>query len=87
MVSPIKTRKRKKLGSVQELNKRERNRGMEYNMYRGKGARAEAKNIGPPCRCLKQCFQLISEENIQNIFTNFWSMNCYDTQNAYLEKV
>lgn len=54
---------------------------MSYTGISGK--LIECKKIGPSCQCSNRCFEKIGE-NVKKIFTTFWQMGDYSTQNAYI---
>ena len=43
-----------------------------------------ARKIGPPCKCKKQCFTILTEDGINKIFNDFWAMGDYNMQTSYL---
>ncbi|CAH1987497.1 unnamed protein product, partial [Acanthoscelides obtectus] len=50
-------------------------------LYRGQ--QREARVLGPPCQCKKNCRQLLQGTG-SSIFNSFWDLNTYDQQNTYL---
>lgn len=58
--------------------------GKRYKTYRGRGRDVEEKKIGDPCKCKKKCFENVSQDEKEVIFSKFWGLKEYDIQNAYL---
>ena len=73
-----------------EDRKRKRNRGQAYQ-YSVKGnknliRKVEARKIGPPCTCKKDCFGILGQEAVNAIFHDFWDLGDYNLQNSDLQK-
>lgn len=49
-----------------------------------KGKHISEKNVGPPCQCKKKCFEILGEENINRIFTEFYNMGDKGLQDSHL---
>ncbi|KAK4328322.1 hypothetical protein Pmani_001265 [Petrolisthes manimaculis] len=60
------------------------NLGQSYISYKTKKL-VSARVIGNPCR--DGCFRKVTEEGVNNIFSEFWALGSYDTQNAYIKKM
>ena len=85
---PIRTRKRQRHVDQwkSEVAKRARNRGEEYKPLRSDVV-VPARTVGPLCNC--GCMADIGNENINQIFNNFWQIidvlknkNCKKSQFA-----
>lgn len=79
-----KGKKRIRHGSRQKNIKLLKDSGKRYKAYRGHGRDVEDRKIGDPCRCRKKCFENLSQEEREAVFSKFWGLNEYDIQNAYL---
>ncbi|KAK3885608.1 hypothetical protein Pcinc_010199 [Petrolisthes cinctipes] len=77
-----KPRKVKEWGSVS--SKVKRSLGQSYVSYKTK-KQVTARVIGNPCH--DGCFRKVTEEGVNNIFSEFWALGSYDTQNAYIIKM
>ncbi|XP_042241301.1 uncharacterized protein LOC121878935 isoform X1 [Homarus americanus] len=69
---------------AQEVAKRKRNLGEEYVSYSTKKV-VKARQVGPPCP--DGCFDKLGRDMINTIFTNFWAIGDYNTQNGYLHSL
>ncbi|KAG7156486.1 hypothetical protein Hamer_G006447 [Homarus americanus] len=67
---------------AKEAAKHKRNLGEEYVSYSTKKV-VKARQVGPPCP--DGCFDKPGRDNIDTIFTNFWAIGDYSTQNGYLQ--
>ncbi|KAG7171658.1 hypothetical protein Hamer_G014803 [Homarus americanus] len=67
---------------AKEVAKRKRNLGEEYVSYSTKKV-VKARQVCPPCP--DSCFDKLARDNIDTIFTNFWAIGDYNTQNGYLQ--
>ncbi|CAH1988059.1 unnamed protein product [Acanthoscelides obtectus] len=80
---PKKSRWRKQdvEGRAKVKSRTRRNLGHSYLDSRGR--QREARVLGPPCQCKKNCRQLLQGTE-SSIFNSFWDLNTYDKQNTYL---
>ena len=85
--SPSQARKRlrKPENWKRAVAKKRRNTGLPYKS-RTTGKDVDGRVIGPPCKCKRKCFELVGQENIQAIFTNYWETGCWFKQTAYIQK-
>lgn len=79
-----KTKRRKRNKSIQQVTKEHKVEGNSYRKYRGKGEVVAQKTIGPDCQCHKKCFERVAENHRKKLFSDFWSLNSHDVQNAYI---
>jgi len=84
MANASRTRKRKREPQKWKRNesKRKRNSGDAY--VDSNGNVISAKVMGNPCHCRRNCFQLLTQDYCQKIFSSFWENGNFDVQNAYL---
>ena len=77
---------RKRMSNIplrkQSMRKKLRNSGQEY--VRSGGSLAESRSLGPDCSCRKQCMSALTRSHCQSLFSNFWAMNDFNQQNAFL---
>lgn len=66
--------------------KKKRNSGETYTSQKT-NKQIAARTIGEPCTCTNKCYDKIGVDNIQDIFTNFWGLGDYDSQNRYLHSL
>ena len=83
-------RSKNKDGWWDEKRKKNRNSGLAYE-YKVKGnlqviKKAEARKIGPPCKCQKKCFDILGSDAINNIFKDYWALADYNLQTMDLQK-
>lgn len=85
--SPSGVRKRPRNEEQWEKNvaKRKRNLGQEYQSHTTKKT-VSARRIGEPCTCSKKCFDIVGRDNIQQLFSDFWSAGDWNIQTVYLQK-
>ena len=71
------------------VRKELRNSGKEYITKNKDGSLVTkpARKIGPPCKCLKKCYEKFDSEAIKHIFKMFWTLGSYDLQSMYLAKL
>ena len=62
-----------------------RNEGQEYVSAKT-GKLVSARQVSPPCKCIKKCYEKIGEENIRDLFTHYWNVGNWNVQTAYLQK-
>ena len=48
--------------------------------------KAEARKIGPPCKCQKKCFDILGNDAVNNIFKDYWALADYNLQTMDLQK-
>ena len=89
--SPKKTCKRQRNEKLWKVNVRKelRNSGKEY-ITKNKDGRLvtkPARKIGPPCKCLKKCYEKFDSEAIKEIFQMFWNLGSYILQSQYLAQL
>ena len=86
--SPKKSQKRQRNEKKWERNVRKelRNSGKEYitKTRDGRLLTQNAREIGPPCKCLNRCYLKFDAEAIEYIFESFWNIGCYNQQSQYL---
>ena len=77
---------RKRMSNIplrkQSMRKKLRNSGQEY--VRSGGSLAESRSLGPDCSCRKQCMSALTRSHCQSLFSNFWAINDFNQQNAFL---
>ena len=82
------SRGRKKLRNVDayaiNVAKKARNLGEAYVSYKTK-KHMSARAVGNPCR--DGCFAKVTQRVIQTIFSEFWALGSFDSQNAYIQKM
>ena len=80
----VRPRKRKRNPQSRKHNKRKSSivAGVPYTNYKGKPIPGKAIRQG--CTCKKQCFDRLGEQNIQQIFEEFYKMPSKNVQDAYL---
>ena len=83
---PLMKRKEDKAAWKKTVVKRKRDSGEEY-VSRSTSNVMPARGVGEPCDCVKQCFQNVGEEAVQQIFTEYWRMGDHNAQSAYLAKM
>ena len=68
------------------MKKQLRNSGQEYitKTRDGRLLTQNAREIGPPCKCLNRCYLKFDAEAIEYIFKSFWNIGCYNRQGQYL---
>lgn len=74
------SRWKQKKASKKDKRKIKRNLG---ECYLNPVDKVEARQLGRPCGCRKNCRQKLGGQEI-SIFTDFWNMGDYNRQNAYL---
>lgn len=82
------TRGRKRPRKVDEwvinVAKRKRNLGQAYVSYKTK-KNVQVRAVGNPCH--DGCFTKVTQEGVQTIFSEFWALGSYDSQNEYIQKM
>ena len=80
----VRPRKRKRNSQSWKHNKRKSSivAGVPYTNYKGKPIPGKAIRQG--CTCKKQCFDRLGEQNIQQIFEEFYKLPSKNVQDAYL---
>ena len=80
----VRPRKRKRNPQSWKHNKRKSSivAGVPYTNYKGKPLPGKAIRQG--CTCKKQCFDRLGEQNIQQIFEEFYKLPSKNVQDAYL---
>ena len=68
--SQARKRPRKPENWKKAVAKKRRNTGLPYKSTTT-CKDVDATVIGLPCECQKKCFELVGQENIQAIFTNY----------------
>ena len=84
--SQARVRPRHKQKWKKSMAKTKRNLGQEYISVKT-GKSVVARTIGRPCSCRKKCFQRVGEENIKEIFSDFWNSGSWDLQTSYIQKL
>lgn len=77
----MKSRWKRKNVDKSALRKMRRNLGSSYTNQ--KGHKIEARTLGPPCGCKKNC-RILLQGTEENIFDAFWALGDFHKQNAYL---
>ena len=83
--SGIRKRPRNEVKWKRNIAKKRRNHGLDYVSVKN-GKNIHARQVGLPCSCTKKCFDLVGEENIHHIFSDYWESGDWNTQTAYLQK-
>lgn len=88
-MTPLKkklSRKRKATPEEWEKNKRQRRRlsGIEYTSQRGKAVPARAVKPTNCTRCKYKCNIKVSDDERQNIFKTFWTLNSYQRKKDFI---
>ena len=86
--SRVKPEIRENWKNVSRKDKRNRGEAYEYDVKGTKVKKtAAARKIGPPCPCKKNCYNIVGQEAIKEIFKDFWEIGDYNLQNAYLQNI
>nr|CAH7713898.1 unnamed protein product [Callosobruchus chinensis] len=80
---PKKSRWRKRNIEGRAKVKSRTGRDLGYSYIDAKGRQRDAKVLGPPCQCKKNCRQLL-QGTASKIFNSFWDLESYEKQNTYL---
>ena len=67
------------------VTKARRNSGQAY-VSRNTNREVKRREVGPPCRCPKDCFTKVGEDSIKKIFKLYWDMADYNLQSSYIYK-
>ena len=85
---PGPSKGRKRVRNVSQWKKvktkKLRDSGKEY-VSRSNGKKVASRKVGPACN--DGCFDKVGRAAIQSIFENFWALESYDKQTAYLQKL
>ena len=67
------------------IPRKRRNLGKEYTSY-STGKLIPERSIGEPCGCRLKCFENISEDDRQKIFSDFWNSGSHLIQTSFIQK-
>ena len=68
------------------INKRARQSGKAYVPNPKRDYAVKAREVGPPCRCTMKCYNVVGEEVIAMIHNDFWSLEDFTLQTAFIQK-
>ena len=78
-------RRRRKPTWKKNVVKVKRNLGKEY-VSTNTGKLVSERKIGPPCSCKKHCYDKVGDQNIKDIFDNYWASGDWMLQTSYIQK-
>lgn len=60
-----------------------KNTGKAYRIHKT-GKLVSERQMGPPCKCKNNCFDLFQDNEMRTVYQAFWDMGDRDLQNNYL---
>ena len=69
----------------QNVNKRKKDKGEAY-ISKATNKLVSSRKIGRPCTCPRRCFEKVGDDNVKQLFSDFYALGDYNAQSHYIHK-